>query len=908
MTRLRRLTAPTAFALALLTRVAHAAEPEATPSTPGADAPRFDSKGRPIAAEPTKPDDVTFPERTNDVQPTYSAEAIAAGVQGPVVLKVTIDVDGTVVGASVVQGLGYGLDEAALDAARKLLFVPAKRNGKPFKATIRYQFDFTLKERPSEVVSEEGALRGTVLGKEDERALASAKVRVERVDGASPAVELTTDAKGSFELPKLTPGDYRVAILTDGFEALEVIETIVAREENVALYRLTRPGASAEKVAPGVIEIDVTGERPPREVTRRTIERRELERIPGTNGDALRAIQNLPGVARPPGLAGALLVRGSAPQDTQTFIDGTFVPLIYHFGGLSSVVPTELLTKIDFYPGNFSARYGRATGGIVDAGLRAPRTDGFHGLAQVDLIDARAFVEGPVPDTKGKWSFAIAARRSYLDAWLGKALESAGASVTQAPVYYDYQIILDGKPKPGHHVRTSFYGSDDSLELLLNEPSANEPALSGNFGLKTQFQRVATQYDVDLGGGSRFDANVSLGRDFLEFGLGSLFFKLKSLSLYGRGEYTTKLTRNATMHVGLDMLVGRYDVAVRLPAPPIPGQPPNQPFSTRTVETYADQGTNYRPAGYVEVELTPTSKLRLVPGVRLDYDKLIKRFDFSPRLNGRYAFRDKFPKTTGKFGVGVFHQPPLPQQSLPPIGTPNLLSNRAIHYSLGVEQDLTKQLEISLEGFYKQLDDLVAAKPSPTGARIVYDNSTVGYVVGGELLVKYKADDRFFGWLAYTLSRSARQDSRDSEEYLVNFDQTHILTALGSYRLGGGWELGARFRLISGNLVQPNVCDATSSSCDPNRIGGLVYGATGSYTPLPYGSRNGERLPLFHSLDIRVDKAWQFKAWKLAAYLDVQNSYNNQNVEGIAYNFNFTQRQYVTGLPILPSIGLRGEW
>ena len=43
-------------------------------------------------------------------------------------------------------------------------------------------------------------------------------------------------------------------------------------------------------------------------VTKRTLEQRELSRIPGTNGDALRSIQSLPGVARPPGLAGLLLV------------------------------------------------------------------------------------------------------------------------------------------------------------------------------------------------------------------------------------------------------------------------------------------------------------------------------------------------------------------------------------------------------------------------------------------------------------------------------------------------------------------------------------------------------------------------------------------------------------------------
>ena len=131
---------------------------------------------------------------------------------------------------------------------------------------------------------------------------------------------------------------------------------------------------------------------------------------------------------------------------------------------------------------------------------------------------------------------------------------------------------------------------------------------------------------------------------------------------------------------------------------------------------------------------------------------------------------------------------------------------------------------------------------------------------------------------------------------------------LGSYRFAGGWEFGARFRLVSGNLATPNVCDPNQPGCDPNRVGALFHAATGAYTPIPFGSAYSERLPLFHQLDLRVDKAWQFSAWKLSAYLDIQNSYNNQNVEGIAYNFNYTARQYVTGLPILPSIGLRGEF
>ena len=64
---------------------------------------------------------------------------------------------------------------------------------------------------------------------------------------------------------------------------------------------------------------------------------------------------------------------------------------------------------------------------------------------------------------------------------------------------------------------------------------------------------------------------------------------------------------------------------------------------------------------------------------------------------------------------------------------------------------------------------------------------------------------------------------------------------------------------------------------------------------------------MFHQLDLRLDKRFRFKSWQLSLYVDVQNVYNNGNVEGIDYNYNYTARRFVTGLPILPSFGIRGE-
>jgi TonB family protein len=873
---------------------------------------RYDEKGRPVAAPPAAPsaERITLPEPMTYVDPEYTEEAKRAGIEGDIVLALTISATGQVLAAEVLEGLGHGLDEAAEKAARQLEFSPARlADGTPFKAVIKYRYELRRERKASapEPVAL-AVLTGQVRGRDDERPLAGATITLTAsAEGAAAmpppiARAVTSDAAGRFRLAPLPPGGYELRLSAPDHDELVVREELEAGQELDGTYRLTRRTTAA-----GAIDITVEGERPSRSVTRRSLAQRELERIPGTSGDALRSVQSLPGVARPPVVLGALLVRGSSPFDSQTFVDGVYVPLIYHFGGLSSVVPTELLSRIDFYPGNFSARYGRAMGGIVDAGMRAPRRDRYHGMAQLDLIDARLLAEGPVPLTDGKWSFAAAGRRSYFDAWLRPVLEWAGAGVTQAPVYYDYQLLIDGEPAPGQKVRVSFYGSDDRLAILLKEPAPNEPAIAGNMGMVTGFQRLALHTESKLGGRDELSTGLALSHDGIELAMAEYFLVLEAFGVLGRAEYRHRFADEAAVNLGLDVLGGYYDVALRMPPPPQPGNPPNQPYSTRNAETYAARGTNFRPAGYLELELHPDSRTRIVPGLRLDYADDTGRLDPSPRLNARYAIIDDFPGTALKGGVGVFHQPPQFQQSMPPLGTEGLGSNRAIHYGLGVEQALTRQLGVSLEGFFKQLDQHVTGRAADTGAHVRYDNGGRGYSVGGELLLKYEPDERFFGWLAYTLSRSAIRNGPDEPEHLVAWDQTHILTVLGSYRLGHGWELGARFRLVSGNMLTPMVCDATSESCSETRVGAMFHGASGAYTAIPYGTVHSERMPPFHQLDLRVDKSWQFETWKLAAFLDVQNAYNSQNVEGLLYNYNFTRRQFVTGIPILPSIGLRGE-
>ena len=323
-----------------------------------------------------------------------------------------------------------------------------------------------------------------------------------------------------------------------------------------------------------------------------------------------------------------------------------------------------------------------------------------------------------------------------------------------------------------------------------------------------------------------------------------------------------------------------------MPPLPQPGQPPNQPFGLGALNEQHLRGTGIQPAGYAELEITPHRLLRIVPGLRLDYFSVTGNWDVNPRFNARVDLHHDFPRTTIKGGAGLYSQPPQFQEALAPAGNPHLASNRAYQYSVGAEQEFTQYLEASVEGFYKRLDSQVVSSASATGAANAnYTNLGTGSVIGSELLVKYKPDARFFGWIAYTLSRSVRTDGPGLAEHLFQYDQTHILTVLGSYRLGHGWEIGARFRLVTGDPVTPNVCDPTTAGCNPNRTNGLFNAASGTYTAIPSVAPYSERLPMFHQLDIRVDKTYKFKRWQLSTYLDVQNVYNQANVEGLQYNY-----------------------
>lgn len=821
---------------------------------------------------------------------TYAAAEPPEGeLEEPVevVLTLTIAADGTVTEVEVFSSGGEAYDAAATEAGRRLVFQPATRDGEAIPARIRFRYTFEPPPPPPEPEEPpppvDGTFEGQVLDGEGVP-VEGARLFLDATEG-SVSRQATTDVEGRFTLPALPAGQYLVAVEAPEFATFDATETVTAGEALSVTYRLT-PAEAAEEADEGP-ELGVTAqfERPRREATRRTIPREALTSIPGTRGDALRVVELLPGVARPPFLAGLLIIRGAAPQDSEVYLNGSAVPLLYHFGGLTSFYNSRLLERIDFYPGNFGVRYGRRIGGILEVEPRDPATDRVHGILDINLIDSSLLIETPLGDNAG---IAIAARRSYIDFFFSEVVPDDVFDVLAAPVYYDYQLIFSWKPTRQDRIRALVYGSSDEFRTIFNGDEFSRPF---GLNLSTQFHRGQLEWRHVYDDVFQQDVMVSAGWTGLVIQAGEAFgFDADFVPVTVRTEWQLALADEVKLRWGFDWLFTPSSLAIRAGTPTqSEGQPQSaDPNAPRSQENF--RADAYRPAVYVESTLQPFEPLTVVLGLRLDYYRDISDWSFDPRMTFRLAVD---PQWTIKGGVGLFSQPPEFQETAPGLGNPDLDPITSLHNSLGVEFRYDQTWRFELDTYYKHIFDRVVGTEG--GLPPFFSNEGVGRIYGAELGVRADPTPGYpiYGFASYTLSRSERQD-RGGDWRPFDFDQTHIFTIALVWRIGDGWEAGGTFRLVSGNPFTP--------------VTGSIYDvAADTYRPL-YGAVNSERNPFFHRLDLRIEKVFNIEnVMRLAIYLDVQNVYNQQNREATTYSFDYTRSAEIPGLPILPSLGIRGE-
>lgn len=626
-------------------------------------------------------------------------------------------------------------------------------------------------------------------------------------------------------------------------------------------------------------------EAPSADAGRTVVAAEQARLVPGNSGDPVKVVESLPGVARTGGPAtGQLVVRGSAPQDTRFDVDGLPVQQLYHFGGLYSVIPDGWIGDVNYRPGGFSAEFGNAIGGWLGLTLAPLPTDGPHGNVDVNTYHAAVLASAPL---SAKWTAGAGVRRSYFDAWVPKVLGDS-AAFTAAPRYLDYQLRLDGRPADGLAVRVLAFGSDDALALVSAAPSDADPQSQG-FELRRSFHQV--QATADWRVGPRTTVYAGLGTSYQKLRLApsaQTQFDLTFDPLTGRVLWTHLPRPELTLRVGAWATVQRFKVDAKLPLPTKEGQVA-LPLSAAQILLSREDGFNGDGAAHADGRWQPTRWFDATVGLRAGWWSNANGLAaIDPRVTLRLVPDEA---TACTLAGGLYHQAPQPDTTSASFGNPALGLERAAQASIGVQRRLNPTLLVEATAFGKLLDNLVV--PAPFGGPR-YDNAGTGTVRGAELLVRGSAG-RFDGWLAYTLSRAERTDRPGLAARPFSFDQTHVLALVLGADLGAGWRAGLRMRAATGNPYTP--------------LRAAYFDASGDVTvPTAAAAALSARLPAFFQLDARLDKTWTFDDWKLTAYVEGSNLTNRANVESVGYNFDYSVRRDVVGLPALGGFGVRGSF
>jgi hypothetical protein len=630
---------------------------------------------------------------------------------------------------------------------------------------------------------------------------------------------------------------------------------------------------------------------PSRETVRRELTAEELRRMAGTRGDALLAVQNLPGVGRPAFGQGIFIVRGSDPDDSLVLLEGHPIALPFHFYGLATTVSTDLIERIEFLPGNFSARWGRIGGGVINVTLRAPPTDRVHVQADVDVIDAGVTASVPLGR---RVTVTAGIRRSYIDGILALLpSDASGNTFSRLPRYWDWQLAVDVDASSRDHIRVLGSGSEDVLGLNVPSPTSEYPDATITYGNSIGWHGAQARWRHRFAPGIEHTLSGSFAYTTTDISLGpDVRYAIRTLQGTLRDELDARLGSRARLYVGIDAQGGRSDASIT--APPLNTNGiEDAPLRGRLVR-YADTRNFLNTGLYAEVALAPSSSIRVLAGIRADWFSRLSQWNIDPRVSAQWTVH---PSVALRAGFGGYTSTPRGYTVLPGFGNPWLPLVHWQHATLGtVLNFLDGALEITLDGFAKYAINT----PSPTdvvvnGVAQHFAATGRDRVLGAEFMARLRPSRLpLVAWLSYTFQRAEHSDATDARWYASSWDQPHNVTLVLGVVLPRNWEVGLRGRYTSG-------------STEPTVTGGLLD--TDHDITLTYVDRaNPSRLPSFFSLDVRASKRfrWGPTEWQMVA--EVLNVTNQQNIESRVYSFDRRSSVAVTGLPIIPNLGLRVEY
>lgn len=736
-----------------------------------------------------------------------------------------------------------------------------------------------------------GIITGKVISAMNQKPLQGITVRVEGTN-----LGAISNAEGKFTVRNVAVGEYAVKFTAVGYATYVKANVIVsnvkpAQLEIELVEKYIQLGEAVVRASYFQKSVEAIS-------SSQILSSEDIRRTPGAQEDVVRATALLPGVAVTQAGRNDLIVRGGAPYENLFIVDNIEVPNINHFGtqgssgGPLSIINIDFVKNVKFAAGAFGSKYGDRTSSMTNIQLRNGNEEKFGGKVVLSATGFGVNLEGPMYEGS---SFLFSARRSYLD------LIFKAAGFGFIPEYWDFQGKANFKINDNNYISFLAIGALGSVKLNNEDEDK-----------RYDNSRVAVPNQDQYFSGITWKSLMEKG--FLTVTLGETFTKYSTYQndasnppqkiFYNNStEAETSLRTDLDLQLSpnLEFTVGNqlkwasrleYDIL-------IPGYIRKDNFG---VEQPYSVDTNFRAyKNSTYMSLTGTiGDFKLTAGGRAEYFNFMQtKWYFSPRASILYQLNDVSAFTAS---AGRYFQSPsyiwligAENQQFKPIQSDQIV--------IGYDHTPMEDLKVSLEVFYKVYNNYPSrvyrpqsvlapggfedvSSDIPFGLEPISSTGT-GFARGAELFIQKKLSEiPLYGLFSLTVSES-KFKSIDGIERPGAYDTRFIMNLAVGYRLDENWEFSSKFRMATGQPTTP-------------------FTATGQKDFTQYNA--GERLPLFHSLDFRVDKRWAFDNFFLVTYIDIQNLYGRQNVQGYRWDFQKNKIEESKSIGLLPSIGISFEF
>ncbi len=620
----------------------------------------------------------------------------------------------------------------------------------------------------------------------------------------------------------------------------------------------------------------------------------QLKRVPQiAEADLMRTLVTLPGIVPLSDYSSALYVRGGTPDQNLILLDGTDVYNPEHAFGLFSTFNTDAIKHVEIHKGGFGPEYGGRLSSVLDVTNLDGNREEFECSTSISMLSAKTTMQMPV-GKKGSVSGSI--RRTYFDKTVAKVIDDI-------PDYYYW----DGNFKAFYEINKnnkltlSTYGGRDALDLVFNNNSTEQTGFLYDWGNKTGSAKWTHIFSPQLFSnfwitGSEFTSNFDM--DFIEL---QEINDLNDVTIKGNLEYYYSQQMAVKFGFEQKFLNNEYE------------------FSGEHTNTIRIKSKPEHSVGYGKIEWTPTPLINIETGLRYNYFRSDEIFqNVEPRFSAKYRITDKanIKAATGVYYQYLHHVPRFLFADIWTTSNKFQKPSKAIHFILGYQQELAKDIEFEVETFYKDYKNLYSYNENIAAdvTAIEYDeeglpiytqtegvfNRADGCSYGFELLVR-KNFGRINGWVGYSLSRTEYQfDVLNQQRWFApRHDRTSTLNVVANYNkkmAGGKWTFGFNFVYSSGQpFTEP---------------GSAYYISSSPMAPIPFVEYaptqiNNIRFPYYARLDISIAYLKQYSNWSLEPYLQIYNVGNRRNVWFVDYDYDngVPDFEEIYMLPILPTIG-----